>query len=202
MGFSTVCRLVPVPDARTLSHPLSGNIMGKIRFPEAALLFIGALYSDPEVFFQSNKILEKTFGDSLLVTPPLPWDYSAYYRDELGSPIKRQFIFINNLFDTGTLADIKIITNEIETSFSLNGKRRINLDPGYITLAKIVLASTKNYSHRINLGKGIYGEITLLYIEKEGTFKKHLFTYRDYQEKSCIDMFLNARGILKKMLTT
>jgi hypothetical protein len=174
--------------------------MGKIRFPEAALLFIGALYSDPEIFVASQKILEKTFGESLLVSPPLPWDYSVHYRDELGSPIKRQFIFFKNLFDTGTLADIKISTNSIEDSFSVNGKRRVNLDPGYITLAKIVLASTKNYSHRINLGKGIYGEITLLYIEKEGTFKKHLFTYRDYQEKSCIDLFLNARGLLKKML--
>ena len=171
--------------------------MGKIRSPEAAFLFIGNLYSDPEVFGHSKEILESKFGDSLLVSPPLPWDYSPYYRDELGSPINRQFLFFKDLFDTGTLADIKTRTNEIEDSLSVDGKRRINLDPGYITLAKVVLASTKNYSHRLNLGKGIYGEVTLIYIEKEGTYKSHLFTYRDYQEQSCIDMFLNIRRLLK-----
>lgn len=174
--------------------------MGKIRPPEAALLFVGALYSEPEIFLHAKDALERNLGDGLSVSPPLPWEYSACYRDELGLSIKRRFIFFKDLFDTGTLADIKIRTNEIEGSFSIGGKRRINLDPGYITLAKVVLASTKNYSHRINLGKGIYGEVTLMYAEKEGTFRSHLFTYRDYREKSCIDMFLSTRGILKKML--
>lgn len=173
--------------------------MARIRPPEAALLFIGTLYSDQQVFLHSKEILERDFGQELLTTPPLPWDYSPYYRNELGSPIARQFIFFKDLFDTGTLADIKIRTTEIEDSLSTGGKRRINLDPGYLTLAKVVLASTKNYSHRLNLGKRIYGEVTLIYAEKEGSFKSHLFTYRDYQEKSCIDMFLSVRQILKKI---
>lgn len=136
------------------------------------------------------------------ISPPLPWNFSAHYREELGPSIKRRFIFFKDLFDTGTLADIKIKTNEIEGAFSVDGRRLVNLDPGYITLAKIVLASTKNYSHRINLGKGIYGEVTLIYVEKEGTFKPHLFTYRDYQEKSSIDMFLDARARLRKTQCT
>jgi hypothetical protein len=173
--------------------------VGKIRPPEAALLFTGALYSDAEIFAQTKKILENIFGDSLWVSPPLLWDYSAYYRDELGSPIKRRFIFFKDLFDTGTLADIKLRTNEIEGSLSVSGKRRINIDPGYITLAKVVLASTKNYSHRLNIGKGIYGEVTLIYHQKEGTFKPHLFTFRDYQEDTHTDIFMNARGLLKNI---
>jgi hypothetical protein len=103
------------------------------------------------------------------------------------------------MLDPGTIADIKLKTNEIEDAFSLNGKRRINLDPGYLTLAKIVLVSTKNYSHRIYLKKGIYGEVTLIYY-KDGTFKPHLFTYRDYQDKACTDIFLHVRELLKKKL--
>ncbi len=173
--------------------------MGKIRPPEAALLFTGALYSDPEIFAHTKIILENIFGDSLSVSPPLPWDYSVYYRNELGSPIERRFIFFKDLFNTGTLADIKIKTNEVEASFSVSGKRLINIDPGYLTLAKVVLASTKNYSHRLNLGKGIYGEVTLIFHQKEGTFKPHLFTFRDYQEDTHIDIFMNARGLLKKI---
>ncbi len=92
-------------------------------------------------------------------------------------------------------------TNEIEDAFSLNGKRRINLDPGYLTLAKIVLVSTKNYSHRIYLKKGIYGEVTLIYYKEYGTFKPNLYTYRDYQDKAHIDVFMQARELLKKILS-
>jgi hypothetical protein len=173
--------------------------MGKIKPAEPALLFIGTLYSDRSIFDQSLNILKKFFGDILLINHPLLWDYSSYYRNELGWPIFRQFIFFNNLINPGTLADIKTKTNEVESILSSDGKRKINLDPGYLTLSKIVLASTKNYAHRIYLRNGIYGEVTLIY--KDGTYSPHLFTYRDYQDKPCIDIFMNAREILKKMLS-
>ena len=106
-------------------------------------------------------------------------------------------VFFKTFINPGTLADIKIKTNEIEDFLSSGGKRRINLDPGYLTLSKIVLASTKDYSHRIYLGKGIYAETTLIY--KGGIYTPHLFTYRDYQDKKCIELFANARAMLKKM---
>ncbi len=173
--------------------------MGKIRPPEPAFLFVGTLYSDPQIYIRAQDILEREFGDILLIGPSMPWIFSTCYREELGPSIERRFIFFKDLFDTGTLADIKLKTNKIEDSFSVGGKRRINIDPGYITLAKLVLASTKNYSHRVHLGQGIYGEVTLIYSEKEASFKPHLFTYRDYQEKDCLDMFLNVRKELNKM---
>jgi hypothetical protein len=172
--------------------------MGRVRATEPALLFIGTLYFDTKIFDRSKEILERNLGDILLVSPSMPWDYSSYYKDELGSPLFRQFIFFKNLIDPGFLADIKLKTNEIENALSSEGKRCINLDPGYLTLSKIVLASTKNYAHRIYIGKGIYAEVTLIY--KGGTYKPHLYTYRDYQDKTYIDMFINARAILKKML--
>jgi hypothetical protein len=172
--------------------------MDRVRLPDPALLFIGTLYADTEAFDLSRKLLEKNFGDILLESPSIQWDYSSYYKDELGWPIFRQFVFFQNLIDPGILADIKLKTNEIEDILSSDGKRRINLDPGYLTLSKVVLASTKNYSHRIYLGKGIYAEVTLIF--KDGTYNPHLFTYRDYQDKTSTDMFLNVRAILKKML--
>ncbi|MBE0427668.1 MAG: DUF4416 family protein [Nitrospirae bacterium] len=174
--------------------------MGKVKPAKPALLFIGLLYSNQEIFSQSINILKRDLGDILLISLPLLWDYSSYYRDELGWPIFRQFIFFKNLIDPGTLSEIKLKTNEIEEILTFEGKRQINLDPGYLTLSKIVLASTKNYAHRIYLGKGIYGEVTLIY--KDGKYNPHLFTYRDYQDKTCIDIFMNAREILKKMLST
>jgi len=174
--------------------------MRKARFPERALLFMGALYSDPEIFGRTGIILGEYFGEIFLISPAAPWDHSSHYRDELGLPINRRFVFFRNIFDTGTLADIKLKTNEIEDALSLDGKRRINLDPGYITLAKVVLASTKNYSHRICLGKGIYAEITLIYRQNTKTFTPHMFTYTDYQDKENIDLFLKVRNELKKIV--
>jgi hypothetical protein len=172
--------------------------MGKAGSAESGLLFIGTLYSDPDIFSRSKDILQKNFGEILFTSPPSPWDYSPYYKDELGWPIIRQFIFFKDLLDAGNLPGIKLKTNEIEERLSSNNRRSINLDPGYLTLAKVVLASTKNYSHRIYLGEGIYGEVTLVY--QDNTFRPHLFTYRDYQEHGCIDLFVNARAMLKKIL--
>jgi len=171
--------------------------MGKVKSPEPVLLFISTLYSNAGIFDQSQNTLIKNFGDILLISPSLPWDYSTYYKDELGSPLFRQIIFFKNLIDPGMLADIKLKTNEIEAELSSEGKRRINLDPGYLSLSQVVLASTKNYTHRIYLNKGIYGEVTLIF--QNGTYIPHLFTYKDYQDKTHIDIFMNAREILRKI---
>ncbi len=172
--------------------------MGKLKPPDQALLFAGTLYSNSEIFNRSREILERNFGDILLTSPPLLWKYSEYYKYELGWPIFRQFIFFKNLIDPGALADIKLKTNEIEASLSIDAKRQINIDPGYLTLSKLVLASTKNYAHRIYLGKGIYAEVTLIY--RNGIYNPHFNTYQDYQDKLYIDIFMNVREMLRKML--
>lgn len=172
--------------------------MGIPKDPEPSLLFVGTLCSDSSIFDCSEKILKDNFGEVLFISPFLQWDYSSYYKEEIGLPLFRQFIFFKTLIDIGTLADIKLKTNEIEKTLSFENKRRINLDPGYLTLSKIVLASTKNYSHRIYLAKGIYAEVTLIF--KNGTYNPHLYTYKDYEDKRYIDIFMNARKILKEML--
>jgi hypothetical protein len=172
--------------------------MGKVRAAESVLLFVGTLYSDAGIFDYSKEIIEKNFGGILLTSPSIKWNHSSYYKDELGWPLFRQFIFLKDLIDPGILADIKLKTNEIEDALSSKGKRCINLDPGYLTLSKIVLASTKNYAHRIYLGRGIYAEVTLIY--KDNVYTPHLFTYKDYQDKTYIDTFMNVREMLKKRL--
>lgn len=173
--------------------------MGKIKSPELALLFAGTLYSDPDIFNTAQTVLEKRFSTILHTSPPMPWDYSEYYREELGWPITRRFVFFEKLIDTGILADIKAETNGIEESFSSQGKRRINIDPGYLALSKVVLASTKNYSHRIHMGRGIYAEVTLVY--RNDVFQAHLFTYSDYQEQRTLEMFKDMREKLKEIMS-
>lgn len=172
--------------------------MGTPSPPERALLFVGTLYQDEQYLSMAKEKLIDFFGEMIMESPLLEWNYSHYYQDELGWPIKRTFLFFKNIMNPETLADMKLITNDIEHQLSSNGRRTINIDPGYVTLSKVVLASTKNYSHRIYVGKGIYAEVTLVY--REGLYKPHLYTYRDYQEKTYIDIFMNARALLKKMM--
>lgn len=170
--------------------------MGTPHPPEAALLFTGTLYNAPEIFEKAKKVLRENFGEILHISPAMPWDYSNYYKDELGWPLYRSFIFFKNIIDPVTIADIKLKAIEIERYFSRNDRRQINLDPGYLTLSKVVLTSTKNYAHRIYLGKGIYGEVTLIYRDK--TYNPHLYTYRDYKDN--INIFMKVRGFLKNLI--
>lgn len=171
--------------------------MGRVRSPDPVLLFVGTLYCDDKVFHDAYELLEKHFGEILFKGLPIPWNYSEYYNDEIGYPLLRRFLFFKTLIYPGNLADIKLQTNKIEDMLSSDNKRRINLDPGYLTLSKIVLASTKNYAHRIYIGKGIYGEITLIY--RDGTYNPHIFSYTDYQDEKYIELFMNAREVLKKI---
>jgi hypothetical protein len=170
--------------------------MGVPHLFEEPILFIGALFSDSRIFDEVAPILTDNFGNILFQSSTHSWEYSGHYNRELGTPIYRTFIFFDRIIDPSTLADIKLFTNGLENIYSQSGKRRINLDPGYLTLAKVVLASTKNYSHRIYIGKGIYAELALLHRDRQ--FIAMPYTYNDYKDQTYVAMFMNVRNLLKK----
>lgn len=172
--------------------------MGKPGKPKKVLLFVGTLFSNEDYYFKAKDLLENIFGQILFESPKMLWDYSDYYTNELGSPIQRRFIFFRNLISEEDIAEIKLKTNEIEEAVSVNNKRTINLDPGYIGLAKVVLATTKDYCHRIYLKKGIYAEVTLIF--KDGSFQPHINTYRDYATEDYVKLFNLARTLYKELL--
>lgn len=169
--------------------------MGVPHLFEEPILFIGTLFSEKNIFEAVFPALQNKFGNVLFQSDIQPWNYSAHYTRELGTPLYRNFIFFDGVIDPSTLADIKLLTNDLEAIYSRDGRRKINLDPGYITLAKVVLASTKNYSHRIYLGKGIYAELALLY--KNHQFITMPYTYNDYKDPYYLNMFMNVRKLLK-----
>lgn len=168
------------------------------RFREEGLLFVGSLSNSMEIYSSALPLLRENFGALLFESPPLPWNFSDYYNEEMGAPLFRNFIFFDQVIDTAVLPEAKLKTMEIEAAFSENGRRRINLDPGYLTMAKVVLASHKNYSHRINLGKAVFAELELIY-EKNG-FQPMPYTYKDYRDMAFLDFFMRARELLKKIL--
>lgn len=172
--------------------------MGIPVVPKRVLLFIATLYRHKSYYYSALNLLEENFGEIFFESSPKLWHYSTYYEKEMGSPLFRRFIFFRNLISEGDIAKVKLATNQIEIEFSSEGKRNINLDPGYIGLAKLVLATTKDYSHRIYLKDGIYGEVTLIF--RNNSFVPHLNTYRDYADSNYIELFNLARKIYKNIL--
>jgi hypothetical protein len=168
--------------------------MGVPKEPEKALLFVATLYSNVEYFYKAKELLKDQFGEILFESPQLLWNHTEYYREELGWPIQRRFLCFKLIIDPSMINDIKLYTNTLEERLSIDGKRQINLDPGYVTPSKVVLATTKNYAHRLYLGKGIYAEVTLYY--RKGSFRPHEFTYRDYQSPEYIEIFKRMRQYL------
>lgn len=163
---------------------------------------IGVLAAELNILPTVYQQLIHKFGPIDYKSEIIPFTWSTYYEQEMGDEIKRQIISFENLADAGTLAEKKLFTNELEHAFLKEGttQRRVNLDVGYICMAKLVLASTKDNAHRIYLGDGIYAEITLRYYKK--TFQPWEWTYPDYRSHQYIDIFNHIRTIYREQLNT
>jgi hypothetical protein len=172
--------------------------VGSTKKPKSVKLICGFIYKEEAVFHQATKILEKRFGRIDFQSEALDFTHTAFYAEEFGCDLKRRFISFKKLIPPETIAQIKIITNKIEKKLSRNSRRRINIDPGYLTQAKLVLATTKDYRHRIYLGQGIYAEITLFFEDK--TFKPWEWTYPDYKTDAYIAVFNQIREIYARQI--
>jgi len=167
--------------------------MGKISNPRSVKLIIGFIYQDACVYLKAKTLLSKKFGEIDFESEPLAFIYTDYYQRELGKNLLRKFISFKKLVPPKKLPQIKTLSNKIETRLASKKGRRINIDPGYLDMAKLVLASTKDYYHRIYLNSGIYAEITLFYQGK--TFRPWEWTYPDYQTPEYIRTFNQIRGV-------
>lgn len=175
--------------------------MALIRNPLPVKLFVGMLSPEPALFDACIEILSKEYGSIDYQSDVLPWDKTEYYQDEMGAGIVRKFIFFERLMDPGDLPKVKLFTDKLEKELSLRTEtttcRRINLDPGYVTEAKVVLATTKDFSHRLYIGSRIFAEVTLRYNLREKDFGPFDYTYPDYRTPAYRAVFLKARDLLR-----
>jgi hypothetical protein len=157
--------------------------MGEVRIIEPVNLVIYIFSAQVDYWFdQVKEDLVREFGPMDYLSPLLDFGkYTLYYDKEMGSGIVGKLISFERLIHPSLLASIKIKTNEIEQRYAVDGKRRFNLDPGYIHHMQFVLATTKMWPHRIYIGQGIYAEPTLMYIN--GRWKDYDFTYPNYKEE-------------------
>ena len=171
--------------------------MGQINEVHLSKFFCGLLFPSGYDAGAVYKLLESGFKDEIdIKSGIIDFDFTSYYAPEMGPGLKRQWVSFKTPLSPGRLADIKVMTNEMESSVAKDNKRIINIDPGYITPANIILASTKDFSHRIYLSKGIYAEVTTIY-KKEG-FVKLPWTYPDYLCPAAVDFMIKARQCLLK----
>lgn len=169
--------------------------MGKPTEPKPVKLFTGMLTSLPEILDSVEEKLREEFYSFDFETELMPFDFTDYYREEMGEDVKRKFVSFEKLVDPGNIAKFKHITNEMEEKYTeeldVGVSRPVNIDPGYVGLSKMVLATTKNYSHRIYLRDGIYAEVTLQY--KEDCFQPLPWTYPDYRSEEYLEFFERVR---------
>jgi hypothetical protein len=172
--------------------------MGKIRKASPVKLVIGLIFKDDGPFLCARKALKRRFGPIDFESEPLAFNYTDYYRKELGDNLTRKFLSFKKLILPDALAKIKVETNKIEEKLSKTGLRQVNLDPGYLAFSKLVLASTKDYAHRIYLGHGVYAEITLDYHNKD--YRPQEWTYPDYKTQEYLSVFNRIRQIYSEQL--
>ncbi len=164
---------------------------------EQEKLVMGVLVSIPESLDRLKKILVSRWGEMDLETEPALFDYTDYYNSEMGTPIYRCFYSFSRLIHPEDLTEVKLQTNAIEKEFADEaGLRKVNLDPGILSLSKFILATTKNNAHRIPMNRGIYGELTLQF--KNRDFLPLEWTYPDFRSRENRDILIQIRDIYKK----
>ena len=152
--------------------------------PKPAKLVIGFFLKQKQLLDELADDLCARFGAADIISAWLPFDYTTYYAEELGAPLFRRLFSFEKLIQQDDLAKIKLSTNQLELKYSQNGKRRVNIDPGYMLHERFVLASGKNFSHRIYLDEGVYADLTLMY--HQGRFQELPWTYPDYADRSML----------------
>lgn len=168
--------------------------MGKVRkYNLQVKLVIGFIYKDEAIFIKSKDKLKRRFGRTDLLSGPIDFNYTNYYEKEMGVGLKRRFVSFAKLIHIQDLYRIKLYTNRLEGKFLKQKSRQVNIDPGYVDLAKLVLASTKDYAHRIYLHKGIFAEVTLSY--RDSSFSPNDWTYPDFRSPEYISVFNRVREL-------
>lgn len=158
--------------------------MWEINEPEPVKLIIGILAADQVCLNEAVEVITAEYGEYDLISDVYDFYQTDYYKDQAGENILRQFVSFKELINPGRLASIKHRTNRIEEELAGNLDtplpRPVNLDPGIIEPSKLVLASTKNFSHRIYIGDNMYAELTLSFCK--GKWQSFSYTFPDYKE--------------------
>ncbi|MDQ7065648.1 MAG: DUF4416 family protein [candidate division KSB1 bacterium] len=165
---------------------------------ETAVLFVAVAYRTELSRPWIREHILSQFGEIWDQSPPFLFSYSDYYEREMGAPLEKQFVIYRGLYAVENAVTTKLQAIELEQAYAREGRRTVNIDPGYLTLAKLVLTTTKNYDHRIHIGQGIYGDVQLRF--RKGQFVFNPWTYPDYRDNEHLAFLYRAREYLHKLI--
>ena len=168
------------------------SLCAKIKPPLPVKLFFAVMYIPDFDIEDMVGHFVPLAGPIDISLPPYEFTYTDYYTPEMGKGLKKAFYSFDRLIDPGALPEIKISVSEIENKHAVGGNRKVNIDPGYITAAKVVLSTSKDYAHRVYIGRGIYGDVHLQY--RNGAFVPNPWTYPDYQSADVGGFLLRVRA--------
>ncbi|MCY2931439.1 MAG: DUF4416 family protein [Planctomycetota bacterium] len=165
----------------------------------------GMISARVELLEEAAGEMGRRIGEIEAVSETWPFDFTEYYYQEMGRPLWRRFVSFAGLRGADELAGMKVMTNAIEAEFAQRAAaaggvesvvaRPVNLDPGYVEESKLVLASMKNFSHRICLGQGVFGELTLMY--RGGKWEALPWTFPDFGSRRYDGFLTEVRGSLR-----
>jgi len=165
--------------------------------PAKAKLFVGILFSTEDVLCAVEKLLIRRFGDIDFRTKNIPFVHTRYYSD-MGSAQQKVLLSFRKLIRREDIVEIKLYTNRLEKRFSDNKIRKVNIDPGYVTLSNVYLATCKDFFHRTYLRKGVFLENEYRYVAKR--YQPWEWTYPDYQKPEYLFFFHEVRRMYHNQL--
>lgn len=165
--------------------------MSDPRPPDAVKLLVSIFSAEERLIGDAVGLLSERYGRADFVSAPLPFDYTDYYAKEFGGSLVRRFAAFERLIPPESLPEVKVWTNALEKRLSAAGQRRVNIDPGYLALAHLILATGKGYAHRPYLRDGIYADLTLIY--RGQSFHPLPWTYPDYAGDTVTGMLMCIR---------
>jgi len=172
--------------------------MGAVKKPPSVLFFVSLIFNDQSRMAEVENELGDFLGPVWDRSAIRPFFHSDYYEREMGKSLNRYFLLFESLASREQLPEVKLWTNDIEARHEQQGNRTANIDPGYIALEQVVLATTKGYAHRIYLGNGIFGDLTLMF--ENGSYRSLPWTYPDYRSEEIVALCNGWRQRYKESL--
>ncbi len=167
--------------------------MSSPKKPDPAKFLVSIFMKEKKMLMPIIERLISIFGEIDILSGWFDFNFTEYYYNEMGRPLFRRMAVFKDLMEQDILSNIKIRTNEVEKEFSSNeNKRSVNIDTGYMLRERFVLATGKNFSHRIYIGNNIYADLTLIF--HKGAFKTLPWTYPDYADKDMIRFLTKVRA--------
>ncbi len=172
--------------------------MGQPRTPTPVKLVMSLIMASEVILPRVLEDLGSVYGEIDFESRSMAFDFTDYYRPEMGADLKRRIVSFQRLIAPDALPSVKLKTNSLEQKYAHRGRRQINIDPGYVCEQHMILATTKSYAHRPYLGEGIYADLTLVY--RKGSYRPLEWTYPDYREAELVETLNIIRKTYRSQL--